>query len=80
LPDRRERGEQSFFRTGHLVVQTKGGTQLEVLTLRTPGRAEEAMLFDSSLEIMLCKNNTDSGVRIFRRFIWISVKSKKLAS
>ena len=54
---------------------------MEVLTLRAPARAEEAaMLFDRSLEIMLCENNTDSGVRIFRRFIWIRVESKKLES
>ena len=62
------------------MVQAKGGTQLEVLTFRALGRAEEAMLFDRILEIMLCEYNTDSGVRIVRRFMWISVEAKKMAS
>ena len=62
------------------MVQIIGGTHLEVLSLRALGRAEEVMLSDRSLEIMLCENNTDSSVRIFRRFIWISVEAKKLAS
>jgi hypothetical protein len=29
---------------------------------------------------MLCENKTDSGVRIVRRFMWISVEAKKVAS
>jgi hypothetical protein len=62
------------------MVQAKGGTQLEVLTLRAVGRAEKAMLFDRILEIMLCENKTDSGVRIVRRFMWISVEAKMVAS